>query len=107
LPGEYAIANGDPSVNIESQAADVAFALYPNPAQYELTIQGYVQEAQQVQIQFLDQAGRLIKSLSRVLNTGEFLLTEDIQDLKNGQYVMSIVGEEGELLDSTGFQVRR
>lgn len=108
LPGEYALANGDPSVHVEGISPEnVAFAVYPNPAEYELTVSGYLQNAQKVLVQFLDESGRLVKTSERVMNAGEFKFIADIQTLSNGHYVMSMTGAGGALLDSTGFQVRR
>lgn len=107
IPGEYALANGDPSVGINApQEPETTFAIYPNPADYEVNLRGYSEAGQQLNVQIHDEAGRLVKDIFEVVSLGEFQVTFDVNSLRNGHYILSMKGQSGELIDQTGFQIR-
>ena len=110
LPGEYALANGDRSVSVNETPEpdeDNGFAVYPNPARIQMNMVGNLSRAQRVNVMVADQTGRTVIEETHALPEGEYRLDIDVDPIPQGWYVISLVGENGELLDSTTFEVMK
>jgi hypothetical protein len=104
--GEYALANGDQSVDVSDVPnASSTFALYPNPTKSLVNIGGFMAYETTLKCLIYDASGRLCKEFGSESLVGEFVLEVDVAELKNGHYVVSIVDKHGIAIDQTGFQI--
>ena len=69
--------------------------LYPNPAVNVLNIEFYLQEKAEVVITIYNTTGQLVKSESKLFESGQNKLQTDIAELTNGVYVAEIKREYG------------
>jgi len=77
------------NVNSNIQAMNV----YPNPAQQNMHVLLDVKNASKVQVMIIDFTGKIVSSFSSSINSGLNALDIPCNQLSNGNYVLSIKGE--------------
>ena len=65
--------------------------LYPNPATTTANLSFYLNTGGQIRIRIFDTQGRVLKTIASGFHRqGNYLITEDISDLKPGNYLVQI-----------------
>lgn len=104
LPHDTATASShfDYSVLIYDQTASIKewpekgyVNLFPNPTSGGISLAFTLNGSYEIRVSLFDMQGRLVHSLPNTVNTGEFILSDDISHLKPGLYFYKIsMGQE-------------
>ncbi len=82
---------GPVAVNVESSNLDLSLAVYPNPFNNTLNLEFNETEAGTASISFVDVQGRIVKSISLVVNKGYGNYPiEELNTLTDGVYFMQV-----------------
>ncbi|MCB0760439.1 MAG: T9SS type A sorting domain-containing protein, partial [Flavobacteriales bacterium] len=102
--GEYALANGDVNAAVSEIHGEnnAVLAVYPSPARTYVNLQATFESyTGAISIELYDTLGkRAIRQMGTALN-GEFFHRLDIADLPRGMYVVRLLNDRGEVLDTT------
>jgi hypothetical protein len=105
--GQYAFANGDPSVGVEEGVVDNAgLLLFPVPAGDQLTISSETNLDGLVFIDVYNVQGQLIQRTG-ISADGNFTKTIDTKNLEAGNYVLKVRSLEGKAIGASQFLIAR
>lgn len=112
LPGQYAFANRDNTVDVAEPPATEevgnTIVLFPNPAVRDfVNVRGAYQYRGDALIQVHDVKGALVLQREVSITQTESLETLDIAPLSPGLYHVHVLGADGQLLDGTAFEIFR
>lgn len=105
--GQYAFANGDPSVNLEEEVVDNSeLLLFPVPADDQLTISMKTSTTGLVFLDIYNIQGQLIQRSGISVN-GDFSKTIETKNLEAGNYLLKVRTLEGKSLGTSSFLIAR
>ena len=112
LPGQYAFANRDNTVDVAEPPATEqvgnTIVLFPNPAVRDfVNVRGAYHYRGDALIQVHDVKGALVLQHEVSITQTESLETLDIATLSPGLYHVHVLGADGQLLDGTAFEIFR
>lgn len=80
--------------------------VYPNPAAERVTVEFYLEKTQLLDLQLVDQQGRLVKVIARDrVKGGQNALSFNVQTLAAGTYYLVIADANGQVLKTESIQV--
>lgn len=103
--GQYAFANGDPSIFVSNEKAVAAnLMLFPVPAIDQLNIRGHYNGKETALIDITSVNGKIVSRSSMVVENS-FAKSIDVSSLSAGNYILSIQTVKGEKIGMTQFVV--
>lgn len=81
----------------ENGEEEMVFAIYPNPAKEQFTIDYLVNEDERIIIELIDVTGRLVKSRSLFSGFNHQINTSDLQQ---GLYIVHLLDDNGKVKEA-------
>lgn len=83
--------------NVAEQSAGMSVALYPNPATHQTNLYLNVSEMMIGNLQVIDFLGKVLVAKPVLINSGENIITIDLNGFTNGIYIIKIQTPQGEI----------
>jgi hypothetical protein len=83
------------TIGINEQAAQVQMGLWPNPTSGQFTLFWKTEQAEEISVQVLDVAGRIVYTQTSAVGLGGNALMLDLSKLAVGSYTLQVVRSNG------------
>ena len=71
--------------------------IYPNPAEHNINVSLYSNDAQNGTLKIFDATGKLVSENTQTLSQGENILSMDVTNLSNGVYLIQMTTAKGQI----------